>query len=104
MNSQEEALKRRIPIPLLMCNMALKILHSGMTAKEILELGPVDFGKFIGQACQMTADPCFNPYERDFVPGVMISMTGSIKLGARSTENMVRTPPTSPFSSVTRKK
>jgi hypothetical protein len=89
MNSQEESLRRRLPIQVVAYNVYLTLLHSGMTAKEVLSLNQVDFGRFISQAWQVTKDPGLTPYERDFVPGVMVSMTGRVKLGARSTENMV---------------
>ena len=92
MNSQEESLKRPLPIQLVAYHIYLRILHSGMTAEAILKLDDVAFGRFFAQALQITCDAGLVPYQRDFVPGLAVSMTGGLKVQPRGTENMVSPP------------
>ena len=94
-NSQEESLKRPLPIPLVAYHIALKILHTGMTVDAVLKMDDVSFGKFFAQAMQITCDAGLVPYQRDFIPGYGFSMSGGITLVARGTENMVCTQPIS---------
>ena len=55
-----------------------------------MKLDEVAFGRFFAQALQITRDAGLVPYQRDFVPGLAVSMTGGLKVQARGTENMVR--------------
>lgn len=89
MNSQEEALNRPLPIPLVAYHICLRILHSGLTAEAVLKLDDVAFGRLFAQALQITCDAGLVPYQRDFVPGLAVSMTGSLVLMGKGTENMV---------------
>jgi hypothetical protein len=92
MNSQEEAIKRPFPLAIVAYHISLRLLHSGLTPDGVLKLPDAPFGHFVAECCQITRDAGLAPYQRDIVPGFTCTMSGSIKIDARSTENMV-TPP-----------
>ena len=89
MNSQEEAIKRPFPFAIVAYLIYLRLLHSGMTPEGALKLADAPFGHFIAECCQLTRDAGLTPYQRDIVPGFACSVSGSIRIAARSTENMV---------------
>jgi hypothetical protein len=93
MNMQEESVSRPLPIPFVVYNFFLCLVHSGMTMESALKLDDEKFGHLFGECCQVTRDSGLVPYQRDFAPGFTVSMTGGLKLGARDTENMVSSPP-----------
>lgn len=92
MNSQMQALDRRLPIQVVCYHMYLRMLHSGMSAEQVLALPPAEFGRFIGECCQITRDAALVPYERDTTVGVQISFSNGFGfgLGLCDTEDMVR--------------
>jgi hypothetical protein len=96
MNMQEESLDRKLPIPFVMYNFFLCLLHSGMTVEAALKLNDEKFGQLFSECCQVNTDVGIVPYKRDFAPGFTVSMTGGLKLVARDTENMVPPLPPSP--------
>jgi hypothetical protein len=89
MNTQEEALTRRLPLPIVMYHVYLRVLHSGLTPDEVMKLNDTEFGHFVGECCQITRDAAITPYQRDVTAGFGMTLTGKIKLIARGTENMV---------------
>lgn len=91
MNSQMEALDRRLPMQLVCYHIYLRLLHSGMSARQVVGLPPAEFGRFIGECCQVTRDACLVPYERDTTVGVQITFSNGFGfgLGLRDTEDMV---------------
>lgn len=89
MNSQEESLTRRLPVQLVVYMIHMRILHSGLTAAQVLALPPEKFGCFMGQCYQVTRDAQFVPYQADEAPALQCSMTGKLTLGLRGTEDMV---------------
>lgn len=102
LNSQMESLDRRLPIQLVCYHIYLRLLHSGMSAKQALALPPAEFGRFIGECCQLTRDPCLVPYERDTTISMGITFAGSVgfELSLRDTEDMVSPPPPFPCAHV----
>ena len=94
MNSQEEAIKRPFPLAIVAYHICLRLLHSGLTPEGALQLSDGPFGHFIAECCQITRDAGLVPYQRDIVPGFECTLSGSIKIAARGTENMVPLLPT----------
>lgn len=70
--------------------MYLKVIHSGMTAQEVLALPDENFGKFFPEGLQINCDAGIFPYEKDFVPGLSLSFFEGVTVAAVPTENMVR--------------
>jgi hypothetical protein len=91
MNSQEESLSRRLPVQLVAYHIHLRILHSGLTADQVLALPEEKFGQFIAECLQITRDAGLVPYQADETLGLQCTITGGLGLGLRGTEDMVRT-------------
>jgi hypothetical protein len=89
MNAQEECLDRQIPIGVAVYHMYLKLVHSGLTAQQVLALDDEPFGQFVGQAFQITCDAGLVPYEKDFIPGLALSFTEGFTLAAMASEDIV---------------
>lgn len=89
MNAQEECLDRQIPIAVAVYHVYLKLVHSGMTAEQVLALDDSGFGQFIGQAFQITCDAGLVPYEKDFIPGLALSFVEGFTLAAVASEDIV---------------
>lgn len=92
MNVQEECVDRALPLPVVLYHIYLKVVHSGMTIRDVLAMNDVEFGQFVGESMQITCSAGLFPYEQDFVPGLCLSLFHGITLGAVPTENMVRDP------------
>lgn len=95
MNAQQKTLTRRLPIQFIAYHFHLRILHSGMTAEQVLALPPAKFGLFVGQACEVNRDAALVPYNRDFTISPLLTMTGAMNIGLRDTEDMVSPRPSS---------
>lgn len=93
MNAQEECLDRLLPEAIVVYHLYLKIVHSGMTAQQVLDLPEKEFGQFIGEVFQVTCDAGLVPYEKDFVPGLALSFSKGFTLAAVATEDIVSLPP-----------
>ena len=89
MNAQEECLDRLLPEAIVAYHLYLKIVHSGMTARQVLDLPDKEFGQFIGEMFQITCDAGLVPYEKDFVPGLALSFSKGFTLSAVATEDIV---------------
>ena len=92
MNAQMEALDRRLPIQFVCYHISLRLLHSGMSAKQVLALPKTEFGRFMGECFQPTRDACLVPYARDTTVGIQITFAKGFGfgLGLHDTEDMVR--------------
>ncbi len=90
MSAQEESIKRRLPVALVAYHVYLKIIHSGLTAQQILELDDASFGQFLAEAFQLTCDAGLFPYEKDFIPSLSLSFEEGIFLTASGTEDLVK--------------
>jgi len=89
MNSQEESLTRRLPIQLVAYHIHLRILHSGLSAEQVLALPEDKFGQFIAECLQITRDAGLVPYQSDETLTFQCTATGELGLGLRGTEDMV---------------
>ena len=89
MHAQEEVLDRTIPIPVFVFHVTLKLTHSGLTAKEALELDDRQFGTFYPQTAQITCDSGLTPYERDFSECMKCSQSEGLQISQTTTENIV---------------
>ncbi len=89
MNVQEELLDRRLPIQFVVYQVHLRILHSGMTAMQVLALPDDQFASFAGKCFQVTCDAGFVPYQGDEALGLAFSVSSGLTLGLRGTEDMV---------------
>ncbi len=97
MDAQEEAVKRPLPLAVVLYHIYLKTVHSGMTMEQVLALDDVEFGRFTAEALQVTCSAGLFPYEQDFVPGLCLSFFHGLTVGATPTEDMVSNPsPTFP--------
>lgn len=90
MNAQEESVTRLIPLPVVLYHLYLKVVHSGMTVDEILSLPEGRRAQFYGESLQITCSAGLFPYEKDFKPGVALSLWHGIGITAVGTEDMVR--------------
>ena len=90
MSAQQECVKRPLPIALVAYHLYLKLVHSGLTAQEVLALHDEEFGQVFGQGLQINCDAAIFPYEMDFVPGLSLSFFEGVTIAAVPTENMVR--------------
>ena len=89
MNSQEEAVKRPLPIPFVAYNICMGLLHEGITIEAALKLDDEHFGSLFSRCLQVTKDVGLLPYQRDITPGFAVSMMGGLTLYPMDTENMV---------------
>jgi hypothetical protein len=89
MGAQVESLNRRLPLQLVAYHIHLRLLHSGLTAEQVLALPNAEFGLFVGQCCEINRDAGLVPYQRDGALALQISGSGTLTLGLRDTEDMV---------------
>ncbi len=89
MNAQEESVTRLIPLPVVLYHLYLKVVHSGMNVGEILSLPEDRRAQFYGECLQITCSAGLFPYEKDFKPGVSLSLWHGIGITAIGTEDMV---------------
>ena len=89
MNAQEECVSRPLPISVVVYHLYLKLVQSGMTMDETLSLGDEAFGMFLGQGFQINCSAALFQYEKDFVPGLCLSLFEGLTLAAVPTEDMV---------------
>ena len=88
---QADSITRLLPHQLVLYHMYLKIVHSGMTAKQILELPDEEKGQLFLEGLQVNCCAGIFPYEQDFVPCVALSFDTGVGLVPLGTEDMVRT-------------
>jgi len=89
MGPQQESICRLLPIPVVVYHQYLKIVHSGMTVKAVLELDDAEFGQFFPEGLQFTCDAGLFPYERDFLPELGITFVEGLSVLASDTEDLV---------------
>ena len=81
---------RILPVGVLVYHAYLRIVHSGMSAQEVLGMPDEEFGQFFPQCFQVTCDAALVPYEKDFIPGLALSFTEGFTLAAVGSEDMVQ--------------
>ena len=89
MGAQQEMIERLIPVPVLLYNQYLKVVHSGKRISDIMKLPDAEFGQFVGEGLHMTCDAGLFPYGRDTLPGLSVSFSGGLSLTATGTEDLV---------------
>jgi hypothetical protein len=89
MNAQEECIKRRLPVAVVFYHLYLKIVHSGLTAQEVLSLDDAQFGQFLAEGFQINCCAGLFPYEQDFLPCLSLSFEDGLTLGVSGTEDLV---------------
>jgi hypothetical protein len=73
--------------------MYLKVVHSGMTVKQILALPDDEKGQLFLEGLQLNCCAGIFPYEQDFVPCIGLSLDEGLGLAPLGTEDMVCTFP-----------
>ena len=86
---QTDSVTRLLPHQLVLYHMYLKIVHSGLTAEQVLALPDDEKGQLFLEGLLPNCCAGAFPYEQDFIPCISLSLEEGLSIAPLGTEDMV---------------